>query len=121
MTEPHMTDEDAQKQGVISKLKAHRAANEGDASFTLPETQVEVAFPKFRNHGTWMSCLRMAKNNLSKAQILYLCRVCKFDGEKLTETDFRSYVPMNDANELIAAIFGSYDDGEEDGNGVGKN
>nr|WP_321527032.1 hypothetical protein [uncultured Cohaesibacter sp.] len=106
------------RSSVIDKLKSYRSANEGDARFTLPETGVVVSFPKFRKHGVWASALRLAKNKLGKAQILYICRICLFDGEKLTEADFREYIPMSDANELLAEIFGSDDEDEDDeGNG----
>ena len=108
------------KPGVIAKLKAYRSANEGDAAFVLPETGVTVTFPKFRKHGTWVSCLNLAKNKLSKAQILYICRVARFDGEILTDTDFRAYIPMQDANELMAEVFGGGDDEDEDEDGEGK-
>ncbi|SNY91455.1 hypothetical protein SAMN04515647_1676 [Cohaesibacter sp. ES.047] len=107
------------RSSVIDKLKNYRASNEGDATFTLPETGVTVSYPKFRKHGVWASALRIAKNKLGKAQILYVCRICLFDGEKLTEADFREYIPMSDANELLAEIFGSDDEDEDDeGNGV---
>lgn len=102
---------------VIDKLKAHRSTHEGEASFPLPETGITVTFPKFRNHGKWQRHLRLAKNNLSKAQILYICDIAKFDGQKITDSDFRTYVPLNDANDLLAEIFGGSDDDEdEEGN-----
>lgn len=102
------------RSAVIDKLKNYRSANEGDALFELPETKVTVTYPKFRKHGDWATCLRLAKNKLGKAQILYICRVCLFDDEKLTEADFRIYIPMSDANELMAELFGGPDEDEDD-------
>jgi len=102
------------RSSVIDKLKNYRSAHEGDATFELPETKVTVSYPKFRKHGDWATSLRLAKSKLDKAQILYICRVCLFDGEKLTEADFRSYIPMGDANELMAELFGGPDDDEDD-------
>ncbi|MCT4654359.1 MAG: hypothetical protein N4A65_00980 [Cohaesibacter sp.] len=116
MQNPSDTKSSDKTLSVIDKLKAHRAANEGEASFPLPETGITVTFPKFRNHGQWQRCLRLAKNNLSKAQLLYICQIAKFDGEKLTDSDFRAYVPLNDANELLAEIFGGSDEDEDEGN-----
>lgn len=108
--------------GVIDRLKAYRAAHEGDERFVLPETGVTVSFPKFRKHGTWVSCLRLARNNLAKAQILYICRVSRFDGETITEADFSAYIPMQDANELLAEVFGgaSAEDDDEAGEPQGE-
>ncbi|MBO9421707.1 hypothetical protein J7481_19525 [Labrenzia sp. R4_2] len=109
------TTEPETKTGVIAKLKAYRAANEGDETFVLPETGVTVTFPKFRKHGVWASCTRLAKNNLGKAQVLYICRVAKFDGETITASDFGAYIPLTDANELMTEVFvaGEDDDGED--------
>ncbi|AEV36810.1 hypothetical protein PSE_2300 [Pseudovibrio sp. FO-BEG1] len=56
----------------------------------------------------------MAKNKIGKAQILYICKVCTFDGEKLSEADWRAYIPMEDANDLMGEIFGGSDDEFED-------
>ncbi|KZK97283.1 MULTISPECIES: hypothetical protein [unclassified Pseudovibrio] len=113
--------EAAKDTGVIGKLKAYRAANQGDATFTLPQTQVIVEFPKFRKHGAWTQVLAMAKNKIAKAQILYICKVCTFDGEKLSEADWRTYIPMEDANELMGEIFGGSDEElEEDDEGNGS-
>ncbi|SDR15518.1 hypothetical protein [Pseudovibrio sp. Tun.PSC04-5.I4] len=106
--------------GVVAKLKAHRDANQGTARFTLPETGVVVVYPKFRRHGDWTRSLRLAKNKIGKAQILYLCKIATFDGEKLTEADFNTYIPMNDANELLGEVFGGDDDLDEDDEGNGK-
>ncbi|SDQ17329.1 hypothetical protein [Pseudovibrio sp. Tun.PSC04-5.I4] len=106
--------------GVIAKLKAHRAAKQGSAHFTLPETGVFVVYPEFRRHGDWTRSLRIAKNKIGKAQILYLCKIATFDGEKLTEADFAAYIPMNDANELLGEVFGGGDDLDEDDEGNGK-
>jgi hypothetical protein len=120
MSKSAETTEPETKTGVIAKLKAYRSANEGDETFVLPETGVTVTFPKFRKHGVWASCTRMAKNNLGKAQVLYICRVAKFDGETITASDFGAYIPLTDANELLAEVFtGGEDDDEfaEDGEG----
>lgn len=114
------TDQKQTEGGVIAKFKAYRQAHDGEASFTLPETGVVVTFPEFRKHGQWMQAMRLAKNNIGKAQAMYICSVAKFDGEKITLTDFSAYVPMNDANDLLGEIFGDSDDEDEDFLGKGK-
>lgn len=106
---------------VIEKLKAHKASNEGNQTITLPETGVEVTFPKFRKHGDWTRALSMAKNKLFDAQVIYLCKIATFDGEKITTADFRAYIPTNDANELLSEVFGDdEDDWDEDEDEAGK-
>ncbi|WP_102866730.1 hypothetical protein [Pseudovibrio exalbescens] len=107
--------------GVIAKLKAYRTANDGTESFTLPETRVDVTFPKFRKHGAWTRALSLAKNKIGRAQILYICNICQFDGEKITEADWNAYIPDTDGNALLAEIFGGPDeDLEEDDEGNGS-
>jgi len=100
--------------GVIDKFKAYREENDGNATLTLPETGVVAVYPKFRNHGLWMQAQRLAKNNIQKAQAMYICKVATFDGEQLTLTDFNAYVPLRDAVELMGEIFGDPDENEDD-------
>ena len=100
--------------GVIAKLAAHKAAASGEAELTLPETGVVATYPKFRNHGVWQRAMRRNKGNVATAQIDYVTQICRFDGEKITLADWDEYMPMADANELLAAIFAGDDD--EDGN-----
>lgn len=101
------------------KLKKNRDENAGNATFTMPETDIKVEYPKFRKHGDWQRCLRMAKNNIGEAQILYACKIATFDGFKITANDWRAYMPLSDANELLGEIFGGDDDedwnSDEDG------
>lgn len=109
-------DQDATpKSKVIEKLKQHRDANSGEASILLPQTNVRVSYPKFRNHGVWMQSMRMAKNDVSTAQTYYVCKVATFDGENMTATDFSAFIPMGDASELLVAIFGGAEDEDETG------
>lgn len=95
---------------VIAKLKKYRTENEGNTTHTLTETGIVVEFPKFRKHGDWQRALRIAKNKIGAAQVLYICKIATFDGEKLTPADFDTYIPNNDANELLMEIFGDDDD-----------
>jgi hypothetical protein len=101
--------------GVIAKLKANKEAHSGDEKITLPDSKVEVTFPKFRNHGVWMQSVRLAKNDLPKAQTFYVCKVARFDGEKISHTDFDAYMSMSDAVTIIGEVFGGSDDEDDDG------
>lgn len=105
------------QKGVVGKLKAYRERRQGMETFTLEETGVEVSFPKFRSHGVWMNALRMAKGSLQKAQVLYICKVATFDGERLTKADYEKYIPMEDSNDILARLFGGSDD-DDDGDDV---
>ncbi|EFO32501.1 conserved hypothetical protein [Roseibium sp. TrichSKD4] len=99
--------------GVVNRLKAYRDQHSGSDTFPLPETGVVVSLPKFRSHGAWSSCLRMAKNNIQKAQVLYICKVVTFDGEKLTAADYDKYIPLEDSMELLSRMFGGTGDEED--------
>lgn len=109
----------SQSFSVVEKLKAYRASKADNETVTLPETGVVVSFPAFRSHGAWANALRLAKNKLDKAQVLYACKVCTFDGQKITASDYEKYIPMIDSNELLGRLIGGSDndDGEDEGNG----
>ena len=106
---------------LITKLKKQKAAKVGDNQTTLPETGIVVTWPKFQSHGAWMKALRLAKKDFSKATNFYLTGVCKFDGEKMTVTDFVTLIPSNDIFHLSAEVMGKdddFDDDEEVGNAL---
>lgn len=83
---------------LVLKLKKNRDEKSGDESITLKGCGVKVSYPLFRNHGMWSGAMRMAKNDINAAQVYYLCKVARFDGEKLTATDlthlFRCKIPL---------------------------
>ncbi len=108
----------ADKQGVIERLKAYRDAHEGEAELTLPRTSVVARWPKFMSHGRWQKALRLAGGDFARAQVLYIIQNVTFDGERLTEADYNSLLPLEDALALTAAVFGQPDDeaGEQAGN-----
>lgn len=118
--ENQTTDAKPVKTGVVGKLKAYREKHSGDESHTMTKTGVEVTYPAFRNHGIWQQAMRMAKNDIGKAQVLYVCKICLFDGERLTQTDFSTYVPMEDSAELLAEVFGGDEDDEDDAPGKSR-
>lgn len=110
-----MTKTDTQKtetkpQSVVARLQAHKAARSGNGSFILPETGVEVTFPKFIKHGNWMRAERLAKGDAPKAKSIYLQEVCRFDGEKLTLDEFSDLLPTGDVMELLGEVLGGEDD-----------
>ncbi|WP_310620885.1 hypothetical protein [Flexibacterium corallicola] len=108
------TTQEKQTSGVIARLKAHRKAQEGDRTVILSETGVTVTFPKFIKHGDWGSAMRMAKNKHDKAQVLLIVKLARFDGEKITETDYRTYIPFSDSSQLLGEFFGGEDELDED-------
>ncbi|MCZ4273302.1 hypothetical protein [Maritalea porphyrae] len=90
---------------AVEKLKKSKQENSGNDDFTLPSSGVKVEWPKFLEHGDWQRSLRMSKNDIHTAQALYVCKIATFDGEKITVADWGKYVPINEANELLAKIF----------------
>ena len=94
-----------EKTGAIAKLKAYREANTGNKEFTLPKTGVIVSFPAFMQHSHLQTCMRLAKQNMVKAQVIYVCKYCTFDGERLTVTDFETYVSADDAGAAVHRTF----------------
>ena len=103
----------AVESGVIAKLKKHKAEHSGTATFGLPQTGVEVTYPRFINHGQWSRAQRLAKKQFDKAQVIYICNVCRFDGEKLTVTDFDALIPTSDSMDLLSEIWGDGDDEDD--------
>ena len=112
-TEDQTADTKTAKTGVIDKLKAYRGKHEGNENHTMSKTGIDVTYPAFRNHGVWQHAMRMAKNDIGKAQVVYVCKICLFDGERLTQADFSTYVPMEDSSELLAEIFGGDDEDDD--------
>lgn len=104
--------------GVVARLKARKAELEkaGQGSVALPMSGITVTFPRFKNHGRWQAAQRKAKRDVSRTQTIYLVDVCRFDGEKLTLTDYDELMPLEDTWELIAAVFGDDDDQDAEGN-----
>lgn len=101
------------------KLKKFHAENEGNVTFVLPKTKIEVVFPKNLKHRDWRRALSMAKNNITEAQIYYVLKIATFDGDKLTAADWNAYMPLSDANELLAEVFvGSDEDDDDWGDGT---
>lgn len=105
---------------VIEKLKAYKKTREGDAMFTLPETGIAVTYPAFRSHGKWQRCMRRNKGDVAKAQIDYITTIATFDGQRITVADWEEYVPMADANALLAAVFVGDEDEDEAGDAAGE-
>lgn len=112
-----MKTENPAPSGVKARLLAHKQANDGTESFTLPVTGVAVTFPKFRPHGLIMRAGRIAGQDVQKLQAVYVVQNCRFDGEKLTLADFEDLVPDDDSSALIKRLFAS-DDGEDVADGT---
>jgi len=100
----------SEKKSVIERLKAFRDAHEGEAELTLPRTGVVARWPRFMSHGQWQKALRLAGGDFARAQVLYIVQNVSFDGEKLTEADFNALLPLEDALQLTAAVFGQQDE-----------
>ncbi len=98
---------------VVAKLKKYKAQREGSENTTLPETGVTVTWPKFKSHGIWMKAQRLAKGKPEGAMNIYLTLMCKFDGEKLTLTEFKELVPTDDVMHLLDKVMGGVIDDEE--------
>jgi len=111
----------SEKKSVIERLKAFRDAHEGKAELTLPRTGVRAAWPKFMNHGGWQKALRLAQGDFARAQVLYIVSNVRFDGEKLTEADYNTLLPLEDALALTAAVFGQQDEETGEGEPAEKN
>ncbi|MEL7430443.1 MAG: hypothetical protein AAFN43_10635 [Pseudomonadota bacterium] len=107
------------KIGVVEKMRAYKDSQSGTHTLDpLPMTGVVVSFPKFLNHGVWQRHMRRAKGDVAAAQIAYVCSVASFDGEKITPAHWEEFIPLADANEILAAIFAGVDgDEDEAGNG----
>ncbi len=109
----------SEKKSVIERLKAYRDAHEGEAELELPRTGVVARWPKFMSHGAWQKALRLAQGDFARAQVLYIVGNVSFDGERLTEADYNSLLPLEDALQLTAAVFGQPEDAEP-GEAAGK-
>lgn len=101
---------------VLKKLRAHKQANSGTETVTLPDTQVAVTFPKFRPHSVWMKAQRLARKNPMNVTNVYLALVCKFDGQRLTIEQFSSLIPSNDAMFLMEKVMGDDESWDDEGN-----
>lgn len=116
-TQPDQTDAAADVAGdspLITKLKKQKAEKAGESRTTLPATGIVVTWPKFQSHGAWMKAMRLAKKDFAKATNFYLTGICKFDGEKMTVTDFVELIPSNDIFHLSGEVMGKDDDEEDD-------
>lgn len=102
---------------LIAKLKAHKAAQTGTASFTLPETGIKATWPKFKPHWVWMKAQRVAKNPKAVMDT-YLPLLCKFDGENMTVEEFKTFVPTGDILDLTNEVMGDDDPEDESGNAL---
>ena len=120
MTKPDPKPEtEAPAAGVLGKLRAHKNAKRGERDTTLPETGIRVTWPAFLNHGTWQKAMRRNKGNVAAAQTDYMTQICRFDGEKITVADWEEFIPLGDANELLAAVFAGSDTEEADDEAAG--
>lgn len=104
--------------GVIAKLKKHKAKKSGFDETTLPETGIKVTWPQFQPHGIWMKAQRLAKKNPMSVADIYIALICKFDGDKMTLTDFNDLVPTGDALHLLGEVMGDDEDGDDVGNAL---
>ena len=107
------TQQDSGDSPLITKLKRQKAGKAGTNRTTLPETGIVATWPKFQSHGAWMKAQRLAKKDFSKATNFYLTGVCKFDGEKMTVSDFVDLIPSNDIFHLMNEVMG--DDADDEG------
>ena len=97
---------------LIAKLKKQKAQKSGEHRTTLPESGITVTWPKFQSHGAWMKAQRLAKKDVSKATNFYLTGICKFDGERMTVTEFVDLIPAQDVFHLMGEVMG--DDADDD-------
>ena len=102
---------------LIAKLKKQKAQKSGENRTILPESGITVTWPKFQSHGAWMKAQRLAKKNVSKATNFYLTGICKFDGERMTVTEFVDLIPAQDVFHLMGEVMGDDDDDGEDKEG----
>ena len=105
---------------LIAKLKKQKAQKSGENHTTLPESGITVTWPKFQSHGAWMKAQRLAKKDVSKATNFYLTGICKFEGERMTVTDFVDLIPAQDVFHLMGEVMGDVDeaDGDDAGNAL---
>ncbi len=111
---------DAGDSPLIAKLKKQKDEKSGSNCTTLPETGVVVTWPKFQSHGAWMKAQRLAKKDFAKATNYYLTGICKFDGEKMTVTDFVELLPSNDIFHLTAEVLADHESDDDGEDGPGK-
>lgn len=101
---------------LIAKLQAHKAANAGTDTLTLPVTGIVATFPRFRAHGLIMRAARHAKGDAQKMQVVYIAQNVLFDGEKLRLDQIEELLPDDDSAALIRCLFV----GDEDAEGNGR-
>lgn len=99
---------------LIAKLKKYKADNSGSENTKLPETGITVTWPQFKPHGIWMKATRLAKGDAQATMNIYLPLLCKFDGEKLTVTEFKELVPTDDVMHLFGEVMGGNIEDEDD-------
>ena len=104
---------------LIAKLKKQKVQKSGEHRTTLPESGITVTWPKFQSHGAWMKAQRLAKKDVSKATNFYLTGICKFDGERMTVTEFVDLIPTVDVFHLMGEVMGD-DDDEDNGDDAGN-
>lgn len=118
--QPDANINDANDSPLIAKLKKQKSEKTGDHTMQLPETGVSVTWPKFQSHGAWMKAQRLAKKDPAKASNYYLTGVCRFDGEKMTVTDFVELIPSGDIFALMESVMGDLMGGDvsDEGNAL---
>ncbi|WP_056036612.1 hypothetical protein [Loktanella sp. 3ANDIMAR09] len=89
---------------VVAKLRAYKAARDGDETCVLPQTGITVTFPKFRSHGQLMKAQRLSKGDSGKAGGILAINICRFDGQTITLADFDQF-PMGDTAKLLDLLF----------------
>ena len=107
--------------GVLAKLRARKDAGAEMVRFTLPDSGVEVAFPRFRPYAAWSRAQRLADGEPGRVQLYYIVEVCTFDGERLRANDYAELISTPDHIAIAGRVQAS---GEEaapaDGKAGGK-
>lgn len=106
--------------GVLAKLAAHKDNNSGERTITLNGCGVAVSIPNFINHESWMRALRQADGDGVVAQAAFVAEVARFEGEKLSLTDLRELLDVDDGRQLTAAVFSRRSTNAETSGGNGE-
>lgn len=106
--------------GVRAKLAAHKENSKGERTITLNGSGVAVTIPNFIGHESWMRALRQADGDGVAAQAAFVAEVARFEGEKLTLTDLRELLDVDDGRQLVAAVFNRRPATGGDAGGNGK-
>lgn len=91
--------------GVRAKLAAYKEENKGERTVTLNGSGVVATIPNFISHAVWMHAVRQAAGDGSQAQAAFICEAVRFDGEKLTLTDFRDLLSTDDGRQVVSEVF----------------